>query len=352
MRRGMHRGIRRDHHHLGFPAENTDDLENSACSLILGGDAICGKTVFVKITETRIASLAVIASIVILAIKFVAWVTTGSSAVLCDALESIVNVVASLMTLGALRVATRPPDANHPYGHGRVEFVSAAVEGGMLIAAGLCIVVHSTGTFFSHSTPVENTGVGLVLVIIGGAVNLLLAWLMISIGRRNASSALIADGVHLLSDSITTVGVIVGLMLVRITGLNWIDPVVAIALGLLLAYMGWRVAGTSIGRLMDKQDDADINNLHALLRSHLPGGTATPTICSFHKVRCRHDGRMHWIDMHLQVPPDMSVTQSHAIASVIEERAIERLGGPGDATAHCEPCQRCSLAAPCTTSTS
>lgn len=306
----------------------------------------------VKITETRIASIAVTASIVILALKFAAWVLTQSNAVLSDALESIVNVVASLMTLGAIRVATRPADANHPYGHGRVEFLSAAVEGGMLIAAGLFIIIHSAGAIFTHAEPIANTGPGLALVIAGGAINLLLAWLMISTGRRNDSSALVADGVHLLSDSITTGAVIVGLILMNLTGLAWIDPAVAVALGVLIISMGWRVARSSIGRLMDKQDDADFGRLRALLESHLPGGGATPTICSFHKIRCRHDGRMHWIDMHIQLPGDMGVSQSHAVASIIEARAIATLGGPGEATAHCEPCQQCSSASPCAASTS
>ncbi len=293
-------------------------------------------------TQTTVAKFAVVGSLVILGVKLMAWWLTKSDAVLSDALESIVNVVASIMTLGAVQVAAKPPDDDHPYGHGRVEFVSAAVEGGMLIAAGAFILIHSVGSLISHSAPIENAPWGIVLVVVGGLINLCLAWMMISVGRRTNSAAILADGVHILSDSFTTAAVIAGLIIIHFTGLWWVDPTIALALGFLLIYMGWHVAKGSVNRLIDRQDDTDIEKLKTLLTSHLPSGPNTPKICSFHKVRCRHDGSMHWIDMHIQLPKDMSVAQSHDIASVIEEHAIAVLGGAGDATAHCEPCEDCS----------
>ena len=292
-----------------------------------------------RFSQATIAVIAVVASLVILAMKLTAWWMTGSDAVLSDALESIVNVVASLMTLGAIRFAAKPADAEHPYGHGRAEFVSAAVEGGMLVATGTFIIIRCVSGMFAQSPPIAYTGIGLVLVIASGALNLALAWLMVSTGRRTESAALIADGMHVLSDSITTAAVIVGLVLIRFTEWFWIDPVIALALGCFLLSMGWRVAKGSVSRLIDRQDDGDIAKLTALLRRHLNGGGQTPTICSFDKARCRHDGSRHWIDMHLRLPPSMSVAQSHDIATVIEERAIAALGGGGEATAHCEPCQ-------------
>ncbi len=293
-----------------------------------------------RISQTTVAVIAVVASLLILAMKLAAWWMTQSDAVLSDALESIVNVVASVMTLGAVRLAARPADAEHPYGHGRVEFVSAAVEGGMLVAAGAFIVIHSVSALFTGTVQIAHTEWGLVLVIAAGLLNLALAALMISTGRRCDSAALVADGVHVLSDSITTAAVILGLILIRVTGWWWLDPVIALALGCLLLVMGWRVAKGSVNRLIDRQDDGDIAALTALLTDHLHGGTRTPPICSFHKLRCRHDGSMHWIDMHIRVPGAMSVTESHEIASEIESRAIALLGGAGEATAHCEPCGR------------
>ncbi len=275
----------------------------------------------------------------ILAAKLAAWWMTRSDAVLSDALESIVNVVASVMTLGAVRLAAKPPDADHPYGHGRVEFVSAAVEGGMLIAAGSFILIHSVQSMLAHAQPIQNTGWGLVLVLGAGVINLALAWLMITAGKRTNSAALIADGVHVLSDCLTTAAVVGGLLVIQLTQWWWVDPAIAIALGGLLVFMGWRVAKSSVNRLIDRQDDGDFETLRALLASHLQEGAREPKICSFHRVRCRHDGNLHWIDMHIRLPASMSVAQSHDIASVIEDRAVEALGGGGVATAHCEPCQ-------------
>ncbi|MSR70111.1 MAG: cation transporter [Phycisphaerales bacterium] len=297
-----------------------------------------------RFSQATIALVAVVVSLVVLAMKLAAWWATQSDAVLSDALESIVNVVASAMTLGAVRLAAKPPDAEHPYGHGRVEFVSAAVEGGMLVAAGAFIIIQSVGALLNDAAPITQTGWGLALVVAAGLLNLALARLMISVGRRTDSAALIADGVHVLSDSITTAAVIVGLVVIWFTGWTWVDPIIALALGCLLLFMGWRVAKGSVNRLIDRQDDGDITKLNALLTSHLDGGAQSPTICSFHKVRCRHDGPMHWIDMHIRLPRAMSVAESHDIASVIEGRAIAALGGAGDATVHCEPCssQHCS----------
>ena len=285
-----------------------------------------------------IAGIAVIGSLVILGVKLAAWWMTRSDAVLSDALESIVNVVASIMTYGAVRLAAMPADEDHPYGHGRVEFVSAAVEGGMLIAAGAFILIHSVRSLLEPSVAMENTTWGIALVVAGGVINLCLAWLMISTGRRTNSAALLADGVHILSDCITTAAVIVSLIIVRLTGASWVDPVVALLLGCLLIYMGWRVAKGSVNRLIDRQDDGDFEKLKTLLARHLAAGDLSPKICSFHKVRCRHDGSVHWIDMHIRLPQEMSVAASHDIATVLEERAITALGGAGDATAHCEPC--------------
>ncbi|GDY05882.1 cadmium transporter [Phycisphaerae bacterium] len=299
-------------------------------------------TLRVRMTQTTIAKVAVVGSLVILGVKLMAWWLTRSDAVLSDALESIVNVVASVMTLGAVQLSAKPPDEDHPYGHGRVEFVSAAVEGGMLIAAGAFILIHSVGSLMDRSPPIENASWGIALVVAGGLINLLLAWMMISAGRRTNSAALIADGVHILSDSLTTAAVIAGLIIIHFTGLWWIDPTIALMLGCVLIYMGWHVARGSVNRLIDRQDDGDIEKLKTLLQSHLPNGANSPKICSFHKVRCRHDGSMHWIDMHIQLPGEMSVAQSHDIATVLEKQAISALGGAGNATAHCEPCEDCS----------
>lgn len=299
----------------------------------------CTRTISLVTSPKSLATLAAGASVVILGIKLAAWWWTKSDAVLSDALESIVNVAASVMTLWAVRLSAVPADDDHPYGHGRVEFISAAIEGGMLVAAGAFVLMHAIRSILERQEPISNTGWGIALMLSGGLMNLALAWLLIRAGRRSGSSALTADGIHLLSDSITTAAVIASLLAVRLLGVWWIDPAVAICLGIVLIVMGGRIALRSVDLLIDRQDERDIHALRALLSAHLPHGGATPTICSFHKVRCRHDGRDHWIDMHIRLPRDMSVEESHDIASCIETRALNALGGIGDATAHCEPCR-------------
>lgn len=302
------------------------------------------RTISLVTSPKSLATLAAGASVFVLGIKLAAWWWTKSDAVLSDALESIVNVAASVMTLWAVRLSAVPADEDHPYGHGRVEFISAAIEGGMLVAAGAFVLMHAIRSILERQEPISNTGWGIALMLGGGIMNLALAWLLIRAGRRTGSSALTADGMHLLSDSITTAAVIASLLAVRLLGVWWIDPAVATCLGVVLIVMGGRIALRSVDLLIDRQDERDIQALRVLLAAHLPHGGATPTICSFHKVRCRHDGRDHWIDMHIRLPPDMSVEESHDIASCIETRALNALGGIGDATAHCEPCREVDCA--------
>ncbi len=288
--------------------------------------------------ETRVAIAAVVVAVVVMAIKLVAWIVTDSDAILSDALEALVNVAASLMALGAIKIAHRPADSTHPYGHGRIEFISASIEGGMILFAAVAIVVQATGSLIAGARELTNPGLGLWLIVLTGVINGVMAVLLLSIGRRTGSAALKGDGMHLLSDLITTVAVVASLMAVASTGLWWIDPAAAILIAFVLGAMGVRLVWRSFDNLMDKRDDRDQQALERLLSSHVGPQGQVPRICSFHKVRSRHDGREHWIDMHVRLPSWMSVRESHDAASILEGEAVQALGGPGDATAHCEPC--------------
>ena len=297
--------------------------------------------------ETRVAIAAVVVAVVCMAIKLVAWIVTDSDAILSDALEALVNVAASLMALGAIRIAHRPADATHPYGHGRIEFISASIEGGMILFAAVAIVVQATGSLIGGARELTNSSLGMWLVILTGVINGVMAVLLLSIGRRTGSAALTGDGMHLLSDLITTVAVVAILMAVASTEWWWIDPASGILIALVLGAMGVRLVWRSFDNLMDRRDDRDQQALERLLSSHVGPTGEQPRICSFHKVRSRHDGREHWIDMHIRLPAWVSVRESHDAASVLEHAAVEALGGPGDATAHCEPCAdpACALCA-------
>lgn len=287
--------------------------------------------------ELTAVGISVGVGIVLLAIKFVAYYLTGSTAIFSDAVESIVNVLASLVALWALAVAHTPPDHNHPYGHGKVEFVSAGFEGGMILLAAVFVFVSTVDTVFFHELQPQRIGLGLLLIIVAMAINGAVGLLLVRVGKRQGSLTLEADGYHLLSDAFTSVAVLVGLGIVKLTGFVWADPIVAVGIAVYIAVVGLKLVRKSFGGLMDAQDVADEKALLDLLQSHVGDAGKEPRICSFHKLRHRHSGRYHWVDFHVMVPATLNVADGHRIASQIEYE-METLLGEGNATAHIEPC--------------
>lgn len=297
--------------------------------------------------ERYAALSAVGVSVVLTTVKFVAFAVTGSAAVFSDALESIVNVAASCFALYAVALAHEPADDSHPYGHGKIEFLSAVFEGGLIFAAGIAVVWHAAAMWWAGGELVR-PGWGLLLIALASGVNLVAGGALLRIGRRRGSLALEADGKHLLTDVVTSVGVLVSLGLVWWTGQRWIDLATAGVIGMYLLVMAWRLMRRGAAGLMDEQDAADDEMIRAILDRHV-GGRGGLTVCSYHKLRHRHHGRMHWVDFHLCVPGELSVHEGHAIAGAIEGE-IERALGEADATAHVEPCESPQQCATCAVS--
>lgn len=268
-------------------------------------------------------------------LKTAGWLVTGSDAVFSDALESIVNIVASVGAFLALAYADVPPDEEHPYGHGPIEFVSATFEGALVAVAGLVVLTHCAESVFRGRTPIAELDLGLGLVVASALLNGIAGVALLRIGRATGSAALVGDGRHLLSDLWTTMAVIAGLVAVRLTGLGWIDTAVAGAVGLLLLAVGAKVARTGVSSILGAQDAEDHRRIIGILEAHRAG--AEPGICSYESVRHRHQGRLHFVDMHLRVPGAMNVVESHAVASAIEREVLAAVG-EGTATAHVEPC--------------
>lgn len=292
--------------------------------------------------ERRAAAVAVFAGAALMVVKFVAWRMTGSSAVYSDAVESIVNVVASGFALWAVAQSHRPADRTHPYGHGRFEFVSMSVEGALIGAAGASIVWEAVHRMLSGDLGVERVEWGLALIGGAGLANGALGWWLLSLGRRTGSSALEGDGRHLLSDALTSVGAVGALLAVRLTGIAWIDPVVAILMACVLVGLGVRMVRRSLGELVDEQDAGDFETVRRILDAHVEGtaGARAPFIRGWHKLRTRHVGRHHWVEFHIQVDARMDVRTAHDLASSIEHEIETVLGsgqGGGNATAHIEP---------------
>lgn len=287
--------------------------------------------------EFRAAVISITVGLLLLGIKFIAYWLTGSSAIFSDAVESIVNVLASIVALWALALAHLPADEKHPYGHGKVEFMSAGLEGGMILLAAVFIFVRTIDVLLFHQIEPTRIDLGLLLVVVATLINAGVGWLLVRTGRTQKSITLEADGHHLLTDAITSVAVLVALGVVKITGWELADPVMAILISFYIALMGVRLLRRAFGGLMDEQDLADEQSLVAILDSHVGDAGIEPRICSYHKLRHRHSGRYHWVDFHLVVPAHMDVAQGHAIASRIEYELEQNLG-EGNATAHIEPC--------------
>ena len=287
--------------------------------------------------EALAAATSVVVSVLLLALKFTAYYITGSAAIFSDALESIVNVIASGVALYSLALAHRPADAKHPYGHGKAEFLSAGFEGGMILIAAVVIAVRAVEVLIAGALP-QQLDVGLALIAIAGAVNGAVGLLLLVTGRRRGSITLVADGKHLLTDAITSGAVLLALLIMWFRpAWTWVDPIAALLVAAYVAWMGIGLLSHSTAGLMDRQDAEDERLLRRILDAHVgPAGTE-PRICSYHKLRHRHSGRYHWVDFHIMVPPTWDVRRGHEVASTIEYE-IERALGEGNATAHVEPC--------------
>ncbi|MBI2219304.1 MAG: cation transporter [Candidatus Rokubacteria bacterium] len=279
----------------------------------------------------KVAWLALAGGAMIMGLKFAVFALTNSAAVLSDAMESIVNLAAAAVAALSTWYAAQPPDRLHPYGHGKVEFVAVGIEGAMIVLAG-AVIVFEASRRLAVGAEVRNLDTG-SWMLVGIAVLLgLLATCVYLGGRRLQSPTLIADGKHLLTDVLTTAGVVVGLILVQFTGKTWLDPVIAIAVAGTIFYTGGRLLVESWGGLVDQIDIADDRLIRAVLDDEVAAGR----ILAYHEVRHRHVGAFHWVDLHIQLEGDMAVHQAHEIASHVERR-IERQLGRAKATAHVEP---------------
>jgi cation diffusion facilitator family transporter len=279
----------------------------------------------------RVAVVAVVGAVGLLVVKLAVFFATDSAAVLTDALESLVNLAAALIALFSVWYASRPPDREHPYGHGKIEFIAVAMEGALVIAAGGLIAIEAVGRLMAGTTPRRLTVGAAALAVIAVALAGLALYIWRS-GRALQSPTLIADGKHLLTDAGSTLGVGAALLLVWLTGWWWVDPAVALGLCVFIVVTGVNLIRRSLHGLLDRIDEADDAAIRGILDEEVSAGR----IESYEKVRHRHQGAYHWVDMHLRFPPDMAVDEAHARASEIENR-IESEMGEGNATAHIEP---------------
>jgi cation diffusion facilitator family transporter len=278
----------------------------------------------------RIASGSILLGSAVLGLKGAAWWVTGSAALYSDALESIVNVAASLLALGAVRLAAKPADANHTYGHDKAEFFAAVIEGVLIVLAALSIFQHAWVTF-RNLRPLDSPLEGIGLNIAATILNFLWSAFLLHSGRELRSPALKADGRHLLADVVTSVCVVVGVGLAVTTGFLLIDPALAAAAGVYVLWSGMAMILSSVGGLMDAIPEREVvSRIRELV------GRSAEGAIEAHDLRMRQAGRTTFLEFHLVVPGQMTVAESHAICDRIEavlKREMEHLS----VTIHVEP---------------
>ncbi|MGZ3653266.1 MAG: cation diffusion facilitator family transporter, partial [Bdellovibrionota bacterium] len=270
----------------------------------------------------------------VMALKFYGYHLTGSTALLSDALESVVNVTAAGFALWAIRAAEDPPDDEHPYGHGKIEFVTAVFEGGLITFAGL-VIAYEAILAMIHGPHMPNLEQGLWVVIAAGGINGLLGWILVVIGKDTESAALVADGKHVLTDFATTCAILLALGVVKLTGLAWIDPAIALLMAGILAYTGIPLVRGSINGLIDAADPALLERLLASLeRNRRPG------LIRMHHVRAMRNGRRIHVDGHLVLPEFWSIEQSHDLVDAFQEAVVKDSFLEGEIEFHIDPCRR------------
>jgi cation diffusion facilitator family transporter len=256
-------------------------------------------------TNLKLQRLIAIASSLLLIAKFTAYYLTHSVSVLTDALESIVNVVAGFIGLYSLYVAAKPKDIDHPYGHGKAEFISAAVEGTLVLSAGILIIYNATRSLF-YPVEIHQLDVGIYLVAGSAIVNWLLGAVALRQGKKNDSLALIASGKHLQTDTYSTLAIVIGLLLISYTHKLWIDGAVAIAMGLFIIYTGYKIVRVSLAGIMDEADMILLEKMVSVL-----GSNKHENWVDLHNLRVIKYGNVLHLDCHLTVPWYLNVHQAH-----------------------------------------
>lgn len=277
-----------------------------------------------------IAAASIAVAVAVMGLKYVAYLRTGSVALLSDALESIVNVITAIAALAAVHIAARPPDKSHPYGHHKIEYFSAVLEGVLIVVAAVLILHEAWGAIWQPRTidaPVE----GLLISGLATAINGGWSWYLVSRGRALMSRAIEADGWHLFTDVVTSVGVIAGLGLAALTGWPILDPLLAIAVALHILHAGFGLARDSVSGLMDEAAPPEIQaRIRELIRQNGDGALQV------HDIRTRHAGPVTFIEFHLVVPGAMTVADSHAICDRLEFAIRSEIQG-AQISIHVEP---------------
>jgi cation diffusion facilitator family transporter len=264
--------------------------------------------------------------------KTSAYFLTNSAAILSDAMESVVHVVATGMALYSIILVGRPADRKHPYGYGKIEYFSAGVEGALILIAAIAICYEAIREIINGSQ-LKQLDIGAIAVAAAGAINLALGYYLVRTGKKTSSLVLIADGKHVLTDSYTSIGVLIGVLLVWITNVKLLDPIFAMAVALNIMYTGFSLMRASVEGLMNTTDADTIDRTVAVMNR-----VRTPEMIDMHRLRAWRAGERRFIDFHLTLPYYLQLQKTHAIQEMVCNAICDEFGSQAEVMLHLDPC--------------
>lgn len=282
--------------------------------------------------KQKIQGWIVCISILILGGKFLAFYITNSVGILTDAMESIVNVVAGLISLYSLRWAARPKDKEHPFGHGKMEFISASIEGLLISIAGGMIIYEGIQRLFTPA-PVGKLDIGIIVVAVAGGMNYLMGWYSVKMGKKYHSMALIAGGKHLQSDTYSTIGLVIGLLLLYYTHVLWIDSALALIFGSIIIWTGVSILRKTTATLLDKADTDTLQGMARSINEH-----RQPDWIDIHNTKIIKYGSYLYIDCDLTLPWYYNVMESHEACEGLERTLVANFSDRIQISIHSDPC--------------
>lgn len=281
--------------------------------------------------EKRVMNLSLATALLLLGAKVTAAAMTGSSAIYSDAAESVVHFLAVCFASWALRLVHKPADETHHFGHDKVAFLSSGFEGAMISAAALLIFYEAIRQII-FGVEINNLGIGVAITAGAAAINLILALSLLAVAKRNGSTLLRANGMHVMTDVWSSVAVLIALALYKFTNWVWWDPIAAILAGLNILRVGYHLIRKSLGGLLDESDPEVDREIRSLLDAEVGKRSL-----SYHNFRYRHSGRTHWVEFHLVFDDALTVGQAHESATEVEAAVAKMLHPDGRVISHLEP---------------
>ena len=281
----------------------------------------------------KFQKIIVVVGIILFTVKVIAWYFTNSVAILTDTLESIVNIITSFVGLYSLYLSSLPKDENHPYGHGKVEFISAAIEGMLIAVAGILIVFEAISNF-KHPHPIARLDTGIYLISATAIINYLIGSIAVKKGKKNKSLALEASGKHLRSDTYSTLGIIIGLIVISFTKILWLDSLVALIFAGIIFYTGFKIIKDSISGIMDEADNQLIDEFVKVMQTERKAQWI-----DLHNLRIIKYGSTLHMDCHLTLPYYYNVASAHDEIEELDQKVNNHFGTKVELFIHTDPCQ-------------